>query len=169
LLDIIEVPLLKPQPSQYQSENHLVDTKRPWRRVGAIDPAHAVDATEEIKGALWVNGNHTGNGINDKISRSAADGLPNSLVLVRPKRLMMTIDTEGSGFGNARRKVRGDFSLNGERYVLAVTDPIVEREFNQKKDGSSLELKNPVLCISLSEIFEKQDACFKLIAGVIET
>jgi hypothetical protein len=37
LLDVIEVPLLNPQPSTYQSENHLVDTKKRWRRVEALN------------------------------------------------------------------------------------------------------------------------------------
>jgi hypothetical protein len=81
----------------------------------------------------------------------------------------MTIDTEGADFGNPRRRVRGEFSLDGEDYVLAVTDPVVERELRANVDGSSRKVEKPILCISLSEIFEKQNACYKLIAGVIKT
>jgi hypothetical protein len=169
LLDVIEVPLLNPQPSTYQSENHVVDAKKRWRRVDALNASQVIGAVEEIKGPLWLDGSSTGNGENDTVAQDAAAGLPNSLVLMRPERLMMTIDTEGAAFGNARRRVRGNFTLNGRNYVLAVTDPRVERELKKEEDGSSRELKNPALCISLSEIFEKQNACYKLIAGVIET
>ena len=38
LLDLIEIPLVNPQPSTYQSENHLVDSKRRWRRSGTLTP-----------------------------------------------------------------------------------------------------------------------------------
>jgi hypothetical protein len=48
-----------------------------------------------------------------------------------------------------------------------VTDPIVEKPFLSKPDGFSTELQNPLLCISLSEKYNAQNACFKLIAGVI--
>jgi len=169
LLDVIEIPLLEARPSGYQSENHLIDAKRRWVCQGAIAVDQLLPAVEKTKRPLWVNGGSTGNGRNDKITRSVATGLPNSLILVQPDRLTMTIDTEGVGFANPRRKVRGEFSLYGEEYVLAVTDPVVEREFKAKVDGSSRDVKEPILCISLSEIFEKQNACYKLIAGVIET
>lgn len=169
LLDVIEVPLLNPRPSTYQSENYLVDSRRRWRRTGALTRKQISGAVETITGALWIDGGSTGNGENDKVARDAAAKLPNSLVLVQPKRLIMTIDTEGAAFGNARRRIRGTFKLNDRNYVLAVTDPKIEREMKKQDDGSTKELANPILCISLSEIFEKQNACYKLIAGVIET
>jgi hypothetical protein len=169
LLDVIEVSLLSARPSTYQSENHLIDSRRHWRRTGVLTRNQINGAVETITGALWIDGGSTGNGENDKVARDAAADLPNSLVLVQPKRLIMTIDTEGAAFGNARRRIRGAFKLNGRNYVLAVTDPKVEREMKKQNDGSTQELANPILCISLSEIFEKQNACYKLIAGVIET
>ena len=169
LLDVIELSLLRPQPTTYQSENHLVNANKRWQRLDMLKVSQLDRAVEVLKGSLWLDGSSTGNGENDKVAQDAAAGLPNSLALVQPKRLIMIIDTEGAAFGNARRRVRGTFSLNGKNYILAVTDPRVERELRKEEDGSSRELKNPVLCISLSEIFEKQNACYKLIAGVIET
>jgi len=169
LLDVIEIPFLKPQPSTYQSENHLVDANRRWCRAGTLKLDQIINAVETIRGALWVNGSSTGNGKNDKVAQEAVIKLPNSLVLIQPKQLVMTIDTEGVAFGNAKRRVRGSFGLNGQHYVFAVTDPRVETELRKQEDGSTRDLTNPILCISLSEIFEKQHASFKLIAGVIET
>jgi hypothetical protein len=79
----------------------------------------------------------------------------------------MVANTEGAGFANPRRRVGGHFSLAGHDYVLAVTDPLAERQVKQGPDGSSIELQNPVLCISLSEKFDAQNACYKLTAGVM--
>ena len=169
LLDVIEVPFLEPRPSGYQSENHLVDARSRWRYCGTIAVNQILPAIENINGPLWVNGGSTGNGQNDRITRAAAMDLPNSLVLVQPRRLTMTIHTEGVGFPNPRRRVRGRFSLNDAEYVLAVTDPVVEGEFRAKADGSSREVERPILCVSLSEIFETRNECYKLIAGIIET
>ena len=65
--------------------------------------------------------------------------------------------------------MRGQFTLAGYEYILAVTDPIVEGPVLRQPDGFSMELQRPILCISLSEKFASQNACYKLIAGVIPT
>jgi hypothetical protein len=116
---------------------------------------------------LWANGVSTASGVNDKVPAAVAERQRNSLVLVQPKLLTLTINTEGADAGNPRRRVRGHFSLGGSEYALSVTDPIVEKPFLSKPDGFSTELQNPLLCISLSEKYNAQNACFKLIAGVI--
>ena len=169
LLDIIEIPLIEPLPHGYQTENHVVNPRERWDNQGAITLGQLLPAVENIAGPLWLNGDSTSNGVNDKIAEAAAATLKNSLVLIQPARLTMTIDTEGADFGNPRRRVRGEFSLAGQRYVLGVTDPIIEKEFRAKSDGYSRVSNSPILCVSLSEIFEKQKACYKLIAGVIDT
>lgn len=56
-------------------------------------------------------------------------------------------------------------TING----LSITDPVVEKPILLHPDGFSTELQRPILCISLSEKFASQNACYKLIAGVIET
>jgi hypothetical protein len=168
LLDVIEVPLSEARPTGYQSENHVVDTKRSWRYRETLTVDQLLPGVEKIKGPLWVNGDSSGNARNDRMNGSIAKDLPNSLILIQPRRLTMTIATEGVGFSNPKRKVRGAFSLNGDDYIFSVTDPVVENEFKSAADGSSRELERPILCISLSEIFDKRNECYKLIAGVIE-
>ena len=167
LLDVIEMTLLGPQPSGYQTENHLVDASVRWRPVGRATLGNLVSAIERPTGALWINGDSTGNGRNDKVRSEVAERLPNSLILVQPEQMTMVVATEGSDFSNPRRRVRGHFSLAGHDYVLAVTDPVVEGQMKQSPDGSRTELRNPVLCISLSEKFDAQNACYKLVAGVM--
>ncbi len=65
--------------------------------------------------------------------------------------------------------MRGHFSLGGHEYALSITDPVVEKPILLHSDGFSSELQRPILCISLSEKFDSQNACFKLIAGVVQT
>jgi hypothetical protein len=114
-----------------------------------------------------MNGDSTVSGHNDRVPAELAEREQYSLVLVQPKELKITVDTEGADRGMARRRVRGHFSLAGCDYVLVITDPVVEKPILLNPDGFSIELHNPILCISLSEKFDAQNACYKLIAGVM--
>src|SRR6266851_492506 len=78
--------------------------------------------------------------------------------------LKIEVLIEGAAFGNPGRKVRGEFSLNGVRYRLAVTDPIVESKYLAGNDGT-YDVGNAILCISLGEPYKGY--AYKLIAGVI--
>jgi len=82
--------------------------------------------------------------------------------------LKIEVLIEGAAFGNPGRKVRGEFSLNGVRYRLAVTDPIVESKYLAGNDGT-YDVGNAILCISLGEPYKgyAKGYAYKLIAGVI--
>jgi len=151
-----------------QTENHLVDTSRHWTCQGSITTVQALAAVQPVDGPLWINAGSTQNGENDQIPARDAAGLPNSLMLIRPPALRMVLGIEGADYGKPRRKVRGHFSVGGYDYVLAITDPVIESGFRGQQEGFARDLRNPVLCISISEVFERQNACYKLIAGVIE-
>jgi len=75
--------------------------------------------------------------------------------------LKIEVLIEGAEFGNPRRKVRGEFTLNDVNYRLAITDPTVESEY---ADGTH-DIGSAILCISLGEPYEGY--AYKLIAGVI--
>jgi len=167
LLDLIEVGLLGPRPSGCQKENHLVDTTVRWRFAGRVTPRALVSGLDRPSGPLWMNGDSTACGHNDKVPAEAAEREQYSLVLVQPEHLTITVGTEGADRGNPRRRVRGHFSLAGCDYVLVITDPVVEKQIMSNPDGFSTGLQKPILCISLSEKFDTQNACYKLIAGVM--
>jgi hypothetical protein len=169
LLDLIEVSLLGPRPSGCQTENHLVDTSFRWKFAGRISANCLVPGLDKPAGPLWLNGESTASGLNDRVPATVAERQRSSLVLVQPELLKMTIAVEGADFGCPRRRVRGHFSLAGHDYALAITDPIIEAELKPSPDGSNIELRKPILCISLSEKFLSQNACYKLIAGVMRT
>jgi hypothetical protein len=167
LLDLIEVSLLGPRPSSFQTENHLVDASVRWKYAGHVAAGQLVPALDRPTGPLWANGESTGSGLNDRVPAAVAERQRNSLVLVQPELLKITVGTEGADVGNPRRRVRGHFSLADHDYVLAITDPIVEKQIMTNPDGFSRELQKPILCISLSEKYNAQNACYKLIAGVM--
>jgi hypothetical protein len=167
LLDLIEVSLLAPRPSGCQIENYLVDESFRWRFAGRVSVKQLISALDHPAGPLWMNGDSTASGHNDKVPALVAERQTYSLVLVQPEQLSITVGTEGAERGFARRRVRGHFSLAGHDYVLVITDPVVEKQILPHPDGFSTELQNPILRISLSEKFASQNACYKLIAGVM--
>jgi hypothetical protein len=169
LLDLIQVGLVEPRPSGCQKENYLVDTGVRWRFAGRVAPRQLESGLDHPDGPLWMNGESTAGGLNDRVPAAIAEKQHDSLVLVQPEQLTITVNTEGADRGNPRRRVRGHFLLAAHDYVFAVTDPIVEKEILGHPDGFSSELQKPILCISLSEKFEMQNACYKLIAGVMRT
>jgi hypothetical protein len=169
LLDLIQVGLLEPRPSGFQTENHLVDASIKWRFIGRVPAQCLLASLDQPKGALWVNGESTSGGLNDRLHAALAERQPNSLVLIQPELLLIRVNTEAANTDHARRRVRGQFSLAGHEYILSITDPVVEDAILRNPDGFSAELQQPILCISLSEKFVAQNACYKLIAGVIPT
>lgn len=169
LLDLIELALLNPHPSGCQTENHLIDAGVRWKFRGRLTPQSLHAALDDRTGPLWVNGESTSGGLNDRVAAQVAEQQTYSLVLVQPEQMLIKVATEGSQPAQARRRVRGWFSLGGYDYGLSITDPILEKPTLLHEDGFSTGLRRPILCISLSEKFVSQNACYKLIAGVIQT
>jgi hypothetical protein len=164
LLDIIQIPLLQPRPKHFQSENHLIDDRYYWQRMGRVGWENLEAALDSVDGPLWLNGNSSYNGVNDRVTEQAAEGLPNSLLLIRPRDLKVVVVTEGAAFGNPRRRLRAQFRFNDDSYLLSVTDPHVEREYLKRENGT-YALGEAILCVSLGEPYEGH--AYKLVAGLI--
>jgi hypothetical protein len=161
LLDIIQIEMLAPQPHGHQSENHLIDASQDWVRLGSADWKSIQKAIDHVE-TLWVNGSHSYNGLNDRVPDGQAANLKGSLLLIKPQNLVLSVAVEGGQY--RKRKVRGQFEHNGERYIVAVTDPVIERRFLLKEDGN-YNVGEALLCVSLGEAY--QGYCYKLIAAVI--
>ncbi|MDA1275847.1 MAG: hypothetical protein O2960_17670 [Verrucomicrobia bacterium] len=164
VLDVVAVPLLEPRPHQFQQENWLLDPTFYWRKTGRMDWAGLQDFVEP-EGPLWVNGQHTGRGLNDRISMKDAERLRSSLRLVRINSLTIDVSCPGAAFGNPKRRLQGQFQFPGVWYHLRVTDPVYERRFLALPDGQH-RLGESCLAISLGEPFEGY--AYKLIAAIIE-
>ena len=163
LLDVITIPMVEPRPHGFQSENHLIDDGYYWakeREAGWDDLKAALD---KVSGPLWDNSSSSYNGLHDRVEEATANELGTSLRLVEVKDLKTVIAVEGAEFGNAKRKVRGRFTLNGAQYLLSITDPVVERQYLAGGNGE-FNVGPAILCVSLGEPY--QGYAYKLIAGV---
>lgn len=168
LLDIVELSLDSPRPVGCHVEDHFISSGQSWRKLGDAPFDQIAAGAEKAIGPLWINAGSTSEGTNDSIPEATASKLDSSLKLIRPRRLEMIATSEGAHFGKPRKRVRGHFDFGSYHYVFSVTDTIIEAEFASQSTGYSREIDEPLLCISISEVFDTQKACYKLIAGVIE-
>ncbi len=164
VLDIINIPMLNPQPKDYQQENWLIDNSRYWVNTGRVTPDQLNEITDSTE-TLWPNGNSTFNGLNDRVTLETARGLHNSLRLIRVRDLALSVSAPRANFGNFRRSVQGRFQHNGSDYWLRITDPDYERQYLQQPDGD-YSVGDCFLTISLGEPF--QGHSYKLIAAIIK-
>jgi len=164
VLEIITMRLVRALPENYQRENHVLDPDHYWTLSGAVSWTKIQDAIEDVKGPLWLNGDSSSYGENDRVSEVQAAGLTSSLYLVRPSKLRLVVAREGAGAGQTKRKVRADFRLSGHTYRLVVTDPFIEAKYFAGADGE-YPIPETLLCVSLGEPF--YGYAYKLAAAVI--
>ena len=163
VLDIIDVPLLEPQPKDHQTENWLLDPKFYWEKAGRLSP-HELPMLADPAAPLWIDGHSTYNGRNDNIPLMAAGSVADSLRLIHVDGVRLVVCRPGEAFGNNKRRVQGRFEHAGRHYALWVTDPVFERTYLAKLDGA-YEIGECHLTISLGEPY--QGAYYKLIAAII--
>lgn len=164
VLDVLDVPLVQPRPSAFQTENWLLDPDYYWERVGRLDPADLADFVDH-DGPLWLNGVSTRAGRNDEIPVEHANGLTSSLALVAVPSLRIRVFSPAAEFGDRKRRVQARFQLGGDEYRLWVTDPRYERRYLAQNDGE-YALGRCYLTVSLGEPY--RGCVYKLVAAVIE-
>lgn len=168
VLDVIDIPLIRHHPHGCQTENWLLDGEYYWAKVGAIGWIELQRYVED-PAILWINGRSTYHGTNDEILRDEADLLPNSLVLILVSSVVLTVFAPSAAFGNPKRAVQAEFHHRGIRYALKVTDPVIEREY-KARDNGSYQIDECCICISLGEPMQKTNGVwcrYKLVAAII--
>lgn len=166
LLDILEIPLLGAKSRGYQTENHLIDPSKQWKKKAEGTWQQVEDVLDDLDGPLWLNESESWGYSNNRVSESAIGGLDHSLVLVRPERLRINIGRKGGSYRDADiRLVKAYFSHAGVNYTLAVTDPVIEGRFRAGPDRTE-DITGAVVCISLGEIHRGH--AYKLVAAIIE-
>lgn len=166
LLDIIQIPLQKQQPHNHQTENHQIDPDYYWKKVGTIDWDSLVELVEDYDEPLWEPTQSSTHGLNDEIFRPSSHGIKSSLVLIKPDDIRIRISNEDSGQWGIKRKIRTVFTHNDKEYILSLTDPAVEKKLKDAKIGV-YSIKEAILCISLSEVYEKTGCSYLLVAALI--
>ncbi len=162
LLDIIEIPLLRPKPKGYQRENWLLNPSRQWRKVGRLGWDNLTQLADP-DAPLWTNGFHSWGGENDQVPVEIVGAHDTSLRMVRVDDLTVTVAEPSRPSANYPI-LRGRFSHCNETYCFRITDPAIE--------SGSVDLpyrEYPVgeryLTVSLGEPFEGN--AYKLIAAII--
>lgn len=159
ILEIIEIPMKKPTPSHYQTENHLINNEYYWAQEGSVGWDELSKATDNPEN-LWTNGYHSIHGVNDRVPLHLANGYSNSLFFIKPENLRVSVSYEGG----SKKKVRAYFTYSNEEYGLIVTDPVIERLMLRKEEGM-YEYSDAYVCISMGEPFN--DFAYKLVASII--
>jgi len=162
LLDVLTLSIKKPFPHYYQTENYLIDESRRWSKNGTAQPPDLSKLCDDVD-ILWVNGDHSHGGHNDRIPLELAnEELTTSLLLINPNEFKIVVKKEPG----AKKRIRAEFVHNGTNYSLIVTDPSVEKKYGGKEEGEYRFDKGDIyLCISIGEPFGGY--CYKLVAGVI--
>ena len=132
-------------------------------RRGAFAYAQLATAAD-APSSLWINGFNTYHGLNDRVPEEEADKLATSLYFLSLESISFSVFAPGATFGNLKRRVHAVFDYAGSSYALWVTDPVNEREYLAKDDGSYAEGACHIT-VSLGE--RDKGFCYKLVAAVI--
>lgn len=162
VLDVIDVPFLAPAPQHHQTENHVIDTTRRWKKVGELDWNVLAQLCEQPS-TLWINRDRTNTGAFNCMSQEEATTQRDSLVLIKPHSLTVEV---GHSPWDGKRIYRGNFKYNGVYYSLSITDPLARGVFAAKQE-SEYPVKDAFLCVSLTEPAPQDGRCHKLVAAII--
>ncbi|MDM8556214.1 DNA helicase RecQ [Desulfococcaceae bacterium HSG7] len=163
LLDIISVPLDKPTPGTYQSENFMINKNGSWLKNGVFALSELSDLCD-TPDSLWINGYSSGGiGVNDRIPQEKAETeLSSSLLFIRPENLrIIVLETE------LGKRIRAEFTFNSVFYQLPVTDPAIDSIYLRKKAGVYPVNVETYCTLSIGEPF--YGYCYKLVAGIFQT
>ncbi|MBI4492216.1 MAG: hypothetical protein HY690_05430 [Chloroflexi bacterium] len=166
LLDVLRVELVEPRPEPHHPENWLMGRRR-WELVARPGGAHLAPLLRaHLARGPELLGSKFDRAPFESFSTTPAEA---SLALVAPDDLAWSIRASLSG----RWQARATFTLAGQRYSLAITDPAWEQRLCQLPAGlhpleaAGLEAGQRVLLtISLGEPYEDR-CCYKLVASVL--
>jgi hypothetical protein len=162
LLDIIDVPLDSAVPHFHQSENHVIQAGQQWVKAGTLAFGDLAAISDDAP-ALWVNSQSTALGHNDCISQDEAAEFTHSLLLLQPQGFSVEI---GTNPWQQKTTYRADFRYKEVHYSLSVTDPRVREVYGNLPGGHPLA--DVYICVSLTEPYEVDGRCHKLVAAVIK-
>src|SRR2546423_508305 len=95
-------------PRVHQIENHMLDADYYWTKERSV-PWNDLDHLVDPPGLLWSNGFSTCAGVNDRVPHAEALQFRDSLRLIKPSRVTISVVTPGAPFGNPKRAVRAEF------------------------------------------------------------
>ena len=174
LLDIVDVPVLHAQPTDYQKENWLLDPAYRWKKVGRLAPQELAALTDPVE-QLWTNGYSTYSGLNDRMPPTLARAAGSSLRLIRVGRLGVSVSQPGLAFEDERKRVQGRFRHAGADYWVRITDPEFEGHYLERPNGDytakgcylTISFGEPYVAAALQEQVKEGTQAAGFIAAVI--
>jgi len=162
--DIVRIAFEKHDPFHFQHENHLMLPQQRWVKVDEAVPAELVKWLDDPN-TLWASGGSSWGYRNNRVSEAVANEYQNSLYLIRPDGLSISVGRKGGDYADAnKRLVKAHFRYNGVAYTLQVTDPAIEAAMWAGIDRT-IEMPNALLCVSLGGAYLGH--AYKLVATVI--
>lgn len=125
VFDIIGVEFKSKGTHQAQEENYIIDDNFYWSKQGQY--TGSLDALLDRPASLWENGYSSYSGVNDRIPVTLIPQPAQSLYFISPTNMVIVVRTEGAEFNNAKKKIRAEFTYNGQRHLISITDPEVEK------------------------------------------
>jgi len=161
-LDVVDVPVADTATLMHQTENRIVAEGTPWRLVRRVGRSDVLDALDT---RLWKRGESSGDGQHDRMSHLQTFFLDASLRFVRPGTVDLDVQPADTADGPT---VRAVFHLDGHRYNLEVIDAVA-REQAQACTAGTHRLDDPLLCISLSKLYEynAEGYTYRQVTGLI--
>ena len=164
LLDIIDIPILKHQPHEYQKENWLLNRFSNWSKVGEVKSNDLWKFVDQVD-SLWVNESSSQEGLNDRISEDNCKAINDSLLFICVDNLKLKVSGPTERHGKTAKRVQGKFQYGHTKYMLSVTDPKYENKYSAKHNDD-YDLGKCFLTVSLGLPYKNY--AYKLIAAIIE-
>ena len=175
VLDIVEVSKLCSIEVPGQPENFVVDESKSWKKIGSLRADTVPDIVDPIEN-IWLENDVSTNIVTSKFDQH--NGVSQSLCLIRPTSLLITLCREYSGYeARYKKKIYASFDYLGVRYEnFSVTCPSARRILSNQypNEGESAIIMplrkgdDYVLCLSLSPRFGDLQYHYKLVATVFD-
>jgi hypothetical protein len=146
----------------HQTENHLIDPRVYWSKVSVL-AWKTLSTIQDKPTTLWANVDHTSLGVFDCMSSEIASALGSSLLLIHVDDFSIEVETNHF---SGKLAFRGTFTYKGTHHNFSVTDPRARDVFGPQGVGI-YPIGEAYLCVSLTEPFEKDGRCHKLVAGIL--
>jgi hypothetical protein len=169
VLDVIEVGLIMPTPTSYQSENWLLEPQHHWRRVGRWSYEDAAAVADQPP-TLWSNDSSSTVGINDRVAASQLDRHKRSIGLVRVERATVVVARNP---WSGATEVRLHFHYRRAQHELKITDPVYYAACLGKGVGRYALSDRTLVTVSLAEPYTAPQPgaeaySYKVVAAIIE-
>ncbi|WP_313455526.1 dual OB domain-containing protein [Pseudomonas sp.] len=166
LLDLTTVHFSGEQAHPYQNENHIICHPPLWaseRRLALEE----IETLEDRPDQLWELGHRSRCGVNDRVPEELLTGRRQTLYLIRPENISVTVAAESAEWNNPKLTARASFTYNGEDYALSITDERAKAYFLQQGVGEYRPQRITYFTISLGEIDARTSCAYKLIAAIM--